>query len=198
MQFPGLIFQRGYFEMKSVEINVNDFNVNPATLWKNQWLLLSAGEFENQNFNIMTVAWGGFGIMWDKPIAMIAVRPSRYTFEFIEKFNAFSLSAFPEKLKNKLMICGTKSGRTTDKIKESGFVPVKSKKICAPSFKEAELTIECKKLYFDDFKPMRFLSGDIEGIYNGSDYHRMYFGEIVYIKGIEKYCNFFKGGGKLC
>ncbi|MBP7653823.1 flavin reductase [Candidatus Dependentiae bacterium] len=173
--------------MERIEIPFNEFSTNTFNLWKNQWLLLTSGEFEAKNFNMMTVAWGGFGIMWDKPIAIIVVRPSRYTFEFIEKFNTFTLSSFSENFRNKLTVCGTKTGRTTDKIKETGLTPVKSKKICAPSYKESELSIECKKIYFDDFKPMRFISSEIENVYNGSDYHRMYFGEIVFVEGIEKY-----------
>ncbi len=172
--------------MNRRQISTNDLKLNPMKSWAEDWLLLASGSFKTNNFNMMTVAWGGYCVMWTKPIAMIVVRPSRFTFSFIEKNDFFTLSAFPEEYKKNLTICGTKSGRDFDKKKSSGLTPEAGKKIDSPSFAEAELIIECKKIYFDDFKPSNFLSKDIEPQYNGSDYHRMYFGEIIYIEATEK------------
>jgi flavin reductase (DIM6/NTAB) family NADH-FMN oxidoreductase RutF len=156
-------------------------------LWLNQWFLLTSGDFDAGHYNTMTVAWGSFGIMWQKPIAAVVVRPTRYTFEFIEKYETFTLTAFDLKYKDQLKLLGTKSGRDGDKIAEAGFDIVPSEKVDAPAFKQAELIIECKKIYWDDFKPENFLDSTIEEKYPKKDYHRMYFGEILAIKGVEKY-----------
>jgi flavin reductase (DIM6/NTAB) family NADH-FMN oxidoreductase RutF len=156
-------------------------------LWLNQWFLLTSGDFDAGHYNTMTVAWGSFGIMWQKPIATVVVRPTRYTFEFIEKYETFTLTAFDLKYKDQLKLLGTKSGRDGDKIAEAGFDIVPSEKVDAPAFKQAELIIECKKIYWDDFKPENFLDSTIEEKYPKKDYHRMYFGEILAVKGIEKY-----------
>jgi flavin reductase (DIM6/NTAB) family NADH-FMN oxidoreductase RutF len=156
-------------------------------LWLNQWFLLTSGDFDAGHYNTMAVAWGSFGIMWQKPIATVVVRPTRYTFEFIEKYETFTLTAFDLKYKDQLKLLGTKSGRDGDKIAEAGFDIVPSEKVDAPAFKQAELIIECKKIYWDDFKPENFLDPAIEEKYPKKDYHRMYFGEILAIKGVEKY-----------
>ena len=58
-------------------------NVNSLDLWMNQWLLLTCGDFASQDFNTMTVAWGSFGTMWNKPFAQVVVRPVRYTYKFM-------------------------------------------------------------------------------------------------------------------
>ena len=138
----------------------------------------------------MTVAWGFFGVMWNKPVAAVVVRPTRHTFEFIEKYDTFTLTAFDmsnEKNRDALKLLGTKSGRDSDKIAETSLTIVKSDIIEAPTFKEAELSIECKKIYKDDFKPENFLIPEIEKSYPMKDYHIIYFGEITQIKGVDKF-----------
>ncbi len=173
--------------MKRIEISPDKFVLQAMKAWGNDWFLLTSGDFKNGKFNTMTVAWGSFGVMWQKPIAMVVVRPSRHTYGFIEKYDSFTLTAFGPSHRNALSFCGVKSGRDTDKIKGTGLTPIPSLKIGSPGFDEAELIVECRKIYFDDFKPGNFLDPAIEGNYSGKDYHRMYFGEIVSISGDKKY-----------
>ncbi|HOL48130.1 MAG TPA: flavin reductase [bacterium] len=173
--------------MERIEIGVNDFIIKPIKNWCEDWFLLCAGDYKSKHYNFMTVAWGGFGVMWDKPISMIVVRPSRYTYQFLEKYETFTLNGFSVKYKDKLLLCGSKSGRQIDKVKGTGLTIIASKKVEAPSFDEAELIIECKKIYYQDFINKNFLDKEIEINYNGKDYHRMYYGEIVRIAGIEEY-----------
>ena len=151
------------------------------------WMLLTAGELRPGGFNMMTVSWGSVGVIWGKPLAMVVVRPSRYTYEFIEKSDSFTLCAFSGEYKDELTLCGTRSGRAVDKVKATGLTPIPSTAVQAPGFDEAELILECRKTYFDDLKPAHFLDPAIEGNYNGRDYHRMYFGEIVAIHGADRY-----------
>ncbi|NOZ45612.1 MAG: flavin reductase family protein [Chlorobi bacterium] len=168
-------------------IPINRFIAKPTDIWLNDWFLLTSGNFNTKEYNTMTVAWGFFGNMWSMPVAVVVVRPTRYTYEFINKYDTFTLSAFDKKYKPELNLLGTKSGRDGDKIAESGLTPIESNKIEAPAFKEAELIIECEKIYWDDFKPANFLNPNIEKKYPIKDYHRMYFGKILEIKAIDKY-----------
>lgn len=169
---------------KSVELK--DLRVSPFTLLEREWMLLTAGDFNKHKFNCMTVAWGGLGTMWQKPIAMVVVRPTRFTYEFIEKSDSFTLTAFPHDQKKQLQYLGSHSGRDSDKIAESGLTPEAAQSVAAPGFREADLLIECKKIYFDDFKPANFLAEYIPPLYN-NDYHRMYFGEVTAVSASEKY-----------
>ncbi|MDA3779513.1 MAG: flavin reductase [Bacteroidales bacterium] len=168
-------------------IDTNEFVSNSSGLWSHQWLLLTSGDFESSKYNTMTVAWGSIGTMWNKPFAQVVVRPTRLTYEFMEKYDTFTLAAFPEKFKDQLKYLGTVSGRDEDKILKSGLTVISSGKVSAPGYDEAELIIECKKIYWDDLKPGNFLDNTIEGSYPEKDYHRIYFGEILSINGIEKY-----------
>jgi len=168
-------------------IPVTHFRLQPNDLWANTWLLLTAGDYAAGKYNTMTVGWGSFGVMWGKPFVQIVVRPTRYTYTFMENYTTFTLTAFPEVYRKALSLLGSKSGRHGDKIAEAGLTPMAARVVAAPAFQEAELVIECQKMYWDDFKPDHFLAPDIERSYPKKDYHRIYFGEIVAIAGVERY-----------
>jgi len=168
-------------------IPVERLLVRPHHLWLEQWLLLTAGDFERGHFNSMTVAWGSLGAMWNQPFVQVVVRPVRYTYRFMEWYDTFTLCAFAEAYRQALSLLGSKSGRDGDKIAESGLTPIPSTKVAAPGFAEADLIIECRKIYWDDLDPAHFLLPEIERNYPQKDYHRVYFGEIVAIYGDESY-----------
>jgi flavin reductase (DIM6/NTAB) family NADH-FMN oxidoreductase RutF len=149
--------------------------------WDKRWFVLAAGDFVSGKFNAMTVSWGSLGIMWNRPFVQVVVRPTRFTFRFTEEFDTFTLSAFPERYRKALDILGSKSGRDGDKIASAGLTPAASGQVAAPSFAEAELTFECRKIYWDDFHPERFMNPAIERNYSRQDYHRIYYGEVVRI-----------------
>jgi len=163
------------------KISVQKWTIRACDIWDNQWLLLTCGDYSKNEFNAMTVGWGSFGIMWQRPFAQVVVRPTRFTFEFMEKYDNFTLCAFPAKYHKTLQFLGSKSGRDRNKIAESGLTPRASENVETPGYEEAELIVECKKIYWDDFKPERFLDTGIERLYPKKDYHRVYFGEIVTI-----------------
>ncbi|MBU1698748.1 MAG: flavin reductase [Candidatus Eisenbacteria bacterium] len=169
------------------EIPFGKFLVKPHDLWGRQSMLLTSGDFKKRDFNTMTVGWGSFGTMWQLPFAQAVVRPTRHTFEFMERHNSFTLCAFPREYREKLTLLGTKSGRDGDKIAEAGLTPIPSKTIDAPGFEEAELIIECRKIYWDDMQPDRFLHPSTESHYPAKDYHRIYFGEIRAVYGSDLY-----------
>lgn len=156
---------------------LNRIDENTFKLIGSDWMLITAGT--KDSFNMMTASWGGLGVLWNKPVSYIFVRPTRYTYEFLEKNKSYSLSFFDEKYRKALSLCGSKSGRDTDKVKESGLTPVVSENGIV-HFDEAKLVLECTKLYFQDIDPAHFLDSSIDRLYN-NDYHRMYIGEITKI-----------------
>ena len=168
-------------------IPIQDLTVRPHYIWAEQWLLLTAGDFSQNRFNTMTVGWGSLGTMWNKPFAHIVVRPGRYTYEFTEQFDTFTLSALPERYRKALQILGTKSGRDGDKIAEAGLTPIASTTVAAPAFDEAELILECHKLYRQIMDPACFLDPEIDTNYPAKDYHTIYYGEIVAVHGTERF-----------
>lgn len=149
---------------------------NPFRSIGEDWMLITAGTLKKHN--TMTASWGGFGVLWHKNICFCVVRPVRYTYSFMEDSDYFSLSFFPKKYKSALALCGAKSGRDTDKARATGlraFSPLRK----SVSFKQARLIIVCRKIYFQDIDPARFLDPSIEKLYPNEDYHRMYAGEIL-------------------
>lgn len=173
--------------MKRKPIDYRNFLMQPHTLWARQGLVLTCGDFGVNEFNSMTVGWGSFGVMWNMPFAQVVVRPGRYTYEFLERYDTFTLCALDKKDEAALKILGSRSGRDTDKIAEAGLTPMASTKIAAPGFEEARLIIELRKIYWDDLSPAHFLNPSIEENYPGKDYHRVFYGEILAIFGTGAY-----------
>lgn len=159
--------------MKQIEIN--EFSENPFKLIGSDWMLITAKKGEKTN--MMTASWGGVGILWNKPVATIYVRPQRYTKEFIDNEEYFSLCVLPEEYRQILNYCGTKSGRDEDKIAETKLTIDESEK--APIFKESRLILICKKLYAQDLTEQSFIDKSlVEKNYQAKDFHTIYIAEI--------------------
>jgi flavin reductase (DIM6/NTAB) family NADH-FMN oxidoreductase RutF len=168
-------------------ISADDLVVRINQLWKKEWFLLTSGDYEKGHYNTMTVAWGFFGVMWNKPMAVVVVRPTRFTYQFMEEYPTFTLCAFNKKHKKDLLLLGTISGRDGDKIAETKLTPIASQVVAAPSFEDTELTLECQKSYSHDFEPGQFIDASIDKNYPLKDYHRVYYGEVLSVNGLEKY-----------
>jgi len=167
------------------EKNIREFSGTSFDRIGKGWMLITAGNAERDraNWNTMTASWGGLGVLWQKNVAFVFVRPSRHTFGFINKESLFTLSFFDEIHRAALNLCGSKSGRDTDKAAAAGLTPVffsGGPAEGAVSFKEARDIIICKKIYAQDIDPALFLDvQSIEECYHGKDYHRLFIGEIV-------------------
>jgi flavin reductase (DIM6/NTAB) family NADH-FMN oxidoreductase RutF len=168
-------------------IAVDRLLVKPTYLWGTRHLALTSGDFSLGSYNAMTIGWGSLGVMWSRPFVQVVVRPTRYTYEFMERYDTFTVCAFPARRAPALELLGSKSGRQGDKIAEAGLHPVASRKVAAPSYAEAELVLECRKIYWDDMERDHFLDAAIEEKYPRKDYHRIYFGEIVAAFGTPGY-----------
>ncbi len=140
------------------------------------WMLITAGSPDA--FNTMTASWGAMGILWGRRVALVVVRPQRYTFEFMERSATFSLSFFDESYRSVLNFCGTHSGRDVDKVAATGLTPLTADDGTI-YFAEARLVLVCRKLYAQDLDSEAFIDKAIlPEAYPAQDYHRMYVGEI--------------------
>ncbi len=161
--------------------------LKPMDIWANPGMLLTAGNFQTGHFNTMAVGWGSLGVMWRKPFVQVVVRPTRYTYNFMEQYDTFTVCAFPKAYRKAVAFLGSRSGRDSDKIKESRLTTIPSSTVPAPAFAQANLILECKKIYWDDLAPQNFLVTGIEKNYPLKDYHRIYFGEILALFGDDIY-----------
>lgn len=156
-------------------IDVSELNQNVFESIGSQWMLITAGN--ETACNTMTASWGGLGIMWNKPSAFVFVRPSRYTYEFTEREETFSLCFFEETYRKALQFCGTQSGRNTDKIAHAGLTVRYEEK--TPYFEEADTVLICRKRYTQALEPSCFVDSALKKHYVDGDYHTMYIGEII-------------------
>jgi flavin reductase (DIM6/NTAB) family NADH-FMN oxidoreductase RutF len=157
------------------EINIRDIKKSAVELISDNWALVTAGNEEK--FNTMTVSWGGIGEIWGKDAVFIFIRPQRYTFEFIEKEELFTLTFYGDEYKNALKLCGSKSGRDIDKVAETGLTPLFTDG--SVTFEQAEYTLVCRKMASQFIDPAGFIDSSIENNYAQKDYHKMYIGEIL-------------------
>src|SRR5512145_2101754 len=104
------------------EIKPDQLTDNPFKLINSDWMLITAGTKEK--FNTMTASWGGLGVLWERKVGYIFIRPNRFTYEFVEAAPLFTLSFLNETHRKALQYCGTHSGRNTDKMKGAGLTPV--------------------------------------------------------------------------
>ena len=156
-------------------MDLNNFNFAPLYTIDKEWALLTSGY--KDKFNTMTVSWGGMGTLWHKPIVTVYVRPNRYTFEFLEKEEYFTLSFYDAKFKEYLGILGSKSGRDTDKIALTNLTPEFLDK--SVTFKEANLTIVCKKIFTQKLN-IEGMSKEIQdSFYKDDPVHHMFIGEVI-------------------
>lgn len=157
------------------EISIREVKENFVSMISDQWALLAAGKMDN--YNMMTVSWGGIGELWGKDVCFVFVRPQRYTFEYMEQNEYFTLSFYGGEYKKELGICGSKSGRDTDKTTLTGFEPVEIGD--SVSLKQAKITVLLRKIAYQDMNPDGFLAPEIMSNYAASDFHRTYVGEII-------------------
>ena len=146
-------------------------------LFDKKWALVTAGTKED--FNTMTVSWGGLGTLWSKPCATVYIKPCRYTYDYMNNSEYFTVSFYGEEYRGDLRILGTKSKRDGDKLSLTKLTP----EFLAQgiTFKEAECTLVCKKIYYQDLDIKQIPAEVIDRYYTSEEPHRMFIGEVVEI-----------------
>lgn len=161
-----------------VDVNPMDFKRSPFKLIGRENMLIAA---ENGGkVNAMTAAWGGLGVLWRMNVVYAVIRPERYTHEFVEASDRFSLNFFGSERRDLLGYMGSVSGRDEDKIAKAKLTVAHADN--APYFAEAETAIVCRKLYAQNLEAHCFVDKDqIKQWYSEEAFHTMYIGEIVRI-----------------
>ena len=129
--------------------------------------------------NTMTIGWATFGFIWQKPIMMVAVRDSRYTFGIIEKASDFTVTIPTGDMMKETTFCGTKSGRDVDKFKMCNLQTAAAQKAASPIIKVPGIHYECRIVFKSAMDPAYLDQGYDQFLYPQKDYHTLYFGEIL-------------------
>jgi flavin reductase (DIM6/NTAB) family NADH-FMN oxidoreductase RutF len=127
---------------------------------------------------MMTVSWGGLGVLWRKPVTTVYVRHTRLTHDYMDKNDFYVLTFLKDGHRSALNLLGSKSGRDIDKMRASGLTPcfVEGQ----PTFEEAELALVCRKLYKGELTEKEMLDPQImPDCYPDKNMHSFYVGEIV-------------------
>lgn len=160
------------------EQNIKDVKFNPFAL-QNRWMLVTATKPDG-TVNTMTASWGGFGTMWNKDVAFVVIRPQRYTKEFVDSAESFSLTFFNKSYNKALAYLGKASGRDGDKIAKEGLTIIHNEGI--PYFEECEVALFAKKLYAQPMEGESFLDKNIiTRWFPENDFHILYIAEITQI-----------------
>lgn len=129
--------------------------------------------------NVMTIGWGNIGFIWGRPIFMVLVRYSRYTYKLLEERKEFSVSVpLSRDMKKELTFCGTNSGRDYDKFKECSLTPASPKVLSTPVVGECDRFYECSVVCRQAIEPGSLDQGIKDAFYPVQDYHVLYYGEI--------------------
>ncbi len=154
---------------------MKDITVSPFNVYDKDWALLTAGVPDQ--FNTMTISWGGMGTLWGKPVVTVYVRHSRYTYEFMEEGEYFTVSFYDEDYRKDLEILGEKSGRDGDKVALTSLEPEKCGETV--TFKQAKRTLLCRKIYEQDLD-FEAIPSDIRmKLYSTEAMHTMFIGEVI-------------------
>ena len=160
----------GFKEIKPQELDCNTFK-----MIGDDWLLISAQK--DGKCNSMTASWGGLGILWNKPVAFIFIRPQRFTKQFVDGGNTFSLTVLPGEYRETYKYLGTASGYHEDKMSKAGLTILEDNG--TPYFEEANTVLICRKLYAQDLDPECMTNDWVDSkVYPDKDYHTLYVAEV--------------------
>ena len=175
--------------MTKKEINIFDYAGEILKALPKGILLTSEAE---DCVNAMTIGWGTLGIEWGVPIFAAYVRKSRFTYELLERTGEFTICVpygekYAQEVKKIIGVCGSQSGRDTDKLAKVGAHIVTADIVRPPAIKELPLTIECREVFKIE-QPVQKISDKFKKFYpeisnsDGEidfDSHVAYYGEIL-------------------
>lgn len=166
-------------------ITPEELTDNAFRLIGKDWMLVTSSKAEGEltcgeDYNTMTASWGGIGILWNKPVAFVFIRPQRHTFGFTEANDRMTLSFFDSSYRPALSYCGKFSGAEKEKVKDCGLTPVTdvTSNGRAVWFDEARIVLKTKKLYHQFLDESAFTDPAPLANYPGRDFHMMYICEI--------------------
>ena len=156
---------------------MENINLDALTVYHNRWALLAAGAPDD--YNAMTISWGGMGTLWGKPSVTVYVKPIRHTWNYMEKSDYFTVSFYPEEYRKDLAVMGSLSGRDGDKTAKTSLTVKPAGETV--TFEQAEVTLVCRKRYWNDLVVDNMPAEEVARYYTTEAPHRMYIGEVVEI-----------------
>jgi flavin reductase (DIM6/NTAB) family NADH-FMN oxidoreductase RutF len=139
--------------------------------------LLLASTRADGTSNVMTIGWASIGVIWGLPVMVVLVRPSRYTYQFVEASQVFTVNVPTQAMRAYVNMCGTKSGRDVDKLAE--VATSMGQRVEALVLDECPLVYECKVVHSNDVIPANLVPDVARRSYPHGDYHRLYYGHIL-------------------
>ncbi len=171
--------------MAKVKVDYRDYFAETMKRMCDDGLLLVTKGKDNKA-NIMTIGWGTMGSIWSRPIFIVLVRPSRYTYSRLEEADEFTVNVPSKELAKAVLHCGTVSGRDHDKFREMNLTETASKEVQVPIIEECQINYECRTLHKNDLIPEMLDEAVKKQAYPEGDFHRVYFGEILATYADEK------------
>jgi flavin reductase (DIM6/NTAB) family NADH-FMN oxidoreductase RutF len=164
--------------MNKVQVRFTDFFAQTIQRMREDGLLLASVGADGKA-DVMTIGWGTMGCIWSRPVFIVLVRPSRYTYGRLEQVSDFTVNVPPRELAAAVSFCGTVSGRHHDKFQEAHLTPMPGREVRSPIIQECVVHYECRILHRNDLAPEALAQAVREEFYPSGDFHRVYFGEIV-------------------
>jgi flavin reductase (DIM6/NTAB) family NADH-FMN oxidoreductase RutF len=163
-------------------IPVAGLTLNPFTALTGLGALLVAGA-DKDDANVMTIGWGMFGTMWGRPTVLTLVRPTRHTWDILARVPDFTVNWMPADRDESLRLCGTLSGRDTDKFAAAHLTATAGIQVGSPILAESVLALECRLIYRSQVDPNNFMDPALQQAYPGHDYHGLFYGEVLAATG---------------
>ena len=171
------------FEQFFKEITPEEIPINVFTLVGKDFYAVTAGRKEH--YNSMIGSGGGMGVLFKKPATWCIFQSKRYTLELILKEHTYTISYFPSEYRKQMLFLGSKSGRDSDKMKETELTSIETSS-GNMTFKEACLIIECKLTQLTTPMADDFVSQEakayVDDAYKDANEQRIYtFGDITHV-----------------
>ncbi|MCD6170595.1 MAG: flavin reductase family protein [Candidatus Latescibacteria bacterium] len=163
--------------MQKLEVGYTEYMKETLNALNSGLLLVSADKEGRPN--VMTIGWGCIGVIWGRPMFVVMVRPSRFTYGLIEQSGEFTVNLPPRELAETVAFCGSVSGRDCDKFRERGLTPVAGRSVKSPIIEECLVHYECRVVHRNDVLPKELFTDIVSEFYPGGDFHRVYFGQIT-------------------
>lgn len=164
--------------MQKTAVRYTDYFAQTMQRMREDGLLLVTAGADGKP-NVMTIGWGTVGSIWSRPVFLVLVRPSRYSYTRLEEAGDFTVNVAPRELAAAVAYCGRVSGRDYDKFVEQHLTTIPGKQVRAPIIEECVVHYECRTLHRNDLVPEALAQSVQDEFYSQGDYHRVYFGEIV-------------------
>ena len=171
--------------MAKVKVDYKDYFAQTVKQMCETGLLLVT-QGKDHKANVMTIGWGTIGAIWGKPVFIVLVRPSRYTYSRLEEVQEFTVNVPSKKLTEAAVYCGTVSGRDEDKFGEMNLTATALHEVRVPIIEECDIHYACRILHQHNLNPETLESSIKRKFYPENDFHRVYYGEIAATYANEK------------